>query len=83
MSQFYADIQGNRSERTCTGTKSSGLTGHIRGWNIGARVEVSYNADLDRDEVRVSLTGGSNRSTLDRNLGCWYRDGDLFTGLVE
>lgn len=58
MSRFYASIKGNRSERTCCGTPASGISGHIRGGNIGASVEVR---DLDgEDRVIVRLTRGSN-----------------------
>uniref|UniRef100_A0A6M3KAP0 Uncharacterized protein n=1 Tax=viral metagenome TaxID=1070528 RepID=A0A6M3KAP0_9ZZZZ len=65
MSQFYATIQGNRSERTCQGFKNSGITGHIRGWSNGIRVEGKYNEEKDRDEFLVYKTGGSNRARQD------------------
>ena len=58
MAQFYANIQGNRGEATRMGTKSSGITGHIRGWNIGARVECSH--ENGKDVVRVYKTTGSS-----------------------
>jgi len=61
MSHFYADIQGNRGEATRGGTKGSGISGHIRGWSVGASVECLYNDDADRDMVRVFQTGGSNQ----------------------
>ncbi len=58
MAQFYAAIQGNRGEATRMGTKSSGISGHIRGWNIGARVVMEH---IDgKDVCRVYRTGGSN-----------------------
>lgn len=60
MAQFYADIQGNRGEATRMGTKSSGISGHIRGWRVGARVVCEYNEQVDRDFVTVFKTGGSN-----------------------
>lgn len=57
MAHFYASIQGNRGEATRIGSKGSGISGHIRGWDIGARVELSH---VDgRDVVRVYRTGGS------------------------
>jgi len=74
MSQFYADILGDRKERTCRGNKNSGVTGHIRGWNVGARVTMRYNELKDEDEVTIELTSGSNggRSV---NLGTFtHRD---------
>lgn len=40
------------------GSKDSGITGHIRGWGIGARVELRH---IDgRDVVRVYRTTGSS-----------------------
>ena len=58
MSQFYANIQGNRGEATRTGNKSSGLVGHICGWNIGAKVIMSH---VDgKDIVAIYKTAGSN-----------------------
>ncbi len=44
MSRFYADIQGNRGRATRCGSKGSGISGHIRGWNTGCRVHV---VDID------------------------------------
>jgi hypothetical protein len=66
MAQFYASIRGNRSERTCMGSKNSGISGHIRGWNIGAKVWISHNDQTEKDEVTVYKTGGSNGATNDK-----------------
>ena len=74
MSRFYAEIQGDRKERTCLGNKNSGVTGHIRGWKVGARVTMRYNELKDEDEITIELTGGSSggRSV---NLGTFtHRD---------
>jgi len=59
MAQFYANIQGNRGEATRMGTKRSGIHGHIRGWNVGAKVFVTHNEKTGKDEVTVYKTGGS------------------------
>ena len=59
MARFYANIQGNRGEATRMGTPSSGIGGHIRGWDLG--VEVSFYVDENgKDAVAVYRTGGSN-----------------------
>ena len=50
MSHFYANIQGNRGEATRGGSKDSGIDGHIRGWNSGAKVICEVN-DKDQDVV--------------------------------
>jgi archaellum component FlaG (FlaF/FlaG flagellin family) len=59
MARFYADIQGNRGEATRMGTTASGMSGHVRGWNIGARVVMDV-TQSGEDRVTVYLTSGSN-----------------------
>jgi hypothetical protein len=72
MAQFYASIQGNRGEATRTGTKNSGITGHIRGWDIGARVTLTH---VDgADVVRVYKTSGSNGGTSDEIIAEFTTD---------
>lgn len=68
MSHFYASIQGNRGEATKTGTKISGVHGHIRGWDFGIKVDMYIN-DAGEDTARVYLTGGSNGYDADKLLG--------------
>ena len=83
MARFYADIKGNRGEATRMGTEASGISGHIRGWDIGARVSVSVN-DQGEDEVRVRLTGGSGSGQfgLGKLIGIFTRK-DLLEGRNE
>ena len=61
MSQFYAEIQGNRGQASRCGSKASGITGHIRGWDVGVRVDVREQAG--RDVCYIYLTAGSNGGT--------------------
>jgi len=58
MAHFYASIQGNRGEGTRMGSKDSGITGHIRGWNSGANVYCSVDQE-GRDVVEIYATTGS------------------------
>ena len=60
MAHFYGDLQGSRGQATRVGGKKSGIEGHIRGWQVGARVRVSFNESTSEDEVEVQLTSGSN-----------------------
>jgi hypothetical protein len=62
MSHFYAEIQGNRGAATRGGSKDSGISGHIRGWSVGARVECYYDDETGKDIVKVYKTHGSNGS---------------------
>ena len=71
MARFYASIQGNKGEATRMGTASSGITGHIRGWNVGAHVDCRPNVDTDRDVVEIGLSGGSNYPS-ERRLAVLY-----------
>jgi hypothetical protein len=77
MAHFYASIQGNRGEATRMGSKDSGITGHIRGWNVGARVTVEH---VDgSDFVRVYRTTGSN-DYGSSELIAWFTAEDKGTG---
>lgn len=58
MAQFRGVLRGQRGEASRLGTKSSGLTAHINGWNCGVDVELEHLND--QDQVIVYLTGGSN-----------------------
>ena len=68
MARFYANIQGNRGEATRMGTKDSGISGHIRGWNVGCRV-CCYVGDDGEDRVSITLTSGSNGRGSDKHFG--------------
>jgi len=72
MSRFYASIQGNRGGATRQGTPGSGITGHIRGWRIGARAACL--AIDDKDVVRIWLTGGSSGRKSDILLAEVFED---------
>lgn len=69
MAQFYASIQGQaKTEATRRGGKTSGISGHIRGWHQG--VEVRGYVDMDGKECfEVYVTGGSSPSTSPRCIG--------------
>lgn len=58
MSRFYGNITNNRSTVTKCGHKD-GLTAHIRGWNLGIRVD-SYINEQGQDSFRIYKTFGSN-----------------------
>ena len=69
MAHFYANIQGNRGEATRMGTKSSGISGHIRGWDIGCKTHCSFNTKTKQDEVSIHVTTGSNGHGFSLFLG--------------
>lgn len=63
MAQFYGSMKGNRGQTTRMGSKASGMTAHIRGWDIGVRVDLSHRDGVDY--VQVYRTSGSRRQTHD------------------
>jgi len=83
MSRFYGDLQGGRGTATRQGTKSSGISGHLRGWEIGARVIVAPQGDNEGiDEVAVLKTGGSSSSTTEGYIA-GYTKTELTAGILK
>jgi hypothetical protein len=72
VARFYGSIKGNRCEATRTGTRTSGLCAHIRGWDIGVAVNLYVDPITGRDVVEVRKTGGSNGSTPEAPLATLY-----------
>lgn len=70
MSQFYASITGrpNKSTATRQGHKTTGIYGHIRGWNIGIEVIGRFDKETGKDVFEVYQTGGSNGTTAKKLL---------------
>ena len=68
MSHFYGDLQGNRGEATRCGSRDSGISSHVRGWNVGVSAHVYVNSKGE-DECSVRLTSGSNGYKSGKCLG--------------
>ena len=60
MAHFYATVTSNRKPITKCGTKNSGMQAHIRGWDLGCKVEISHDEETGEDWVFVYRTDGSN-----------------------
>ena len=73
MAQFKAEIQGNRGSVSRLGHKTTGIQGHICGWETGIRVEGHYDEELG-DIFLVYQTGGSNRKHRDVLIGKLIND---------
>jgi len=59
MAHFRGIIKGNRGESSRLGSKNSGISAQINGWNTGVDVwGVCSDEGGDRFEIRA--TGGSN-----------------------
>ena len=68
MAQFKADIKGSRGSVSRLGGKTSGITGHIRGWESGIRIEGHHDEDLG-DIFMVYQTSGSGFRAKDVLVG--------------
>ncbi len=65
MAHFYGNMKGARGgEVTRCGTATSGLQAHVRGWDIGGRVEVISTAHGDAVHFHVTRGSNGNRSDL-------------------
>lgn len=64
MSHFYGEIQGNRGLASRQGTKNSGIWAHIRGWNVGVKINGVHTQKTDiapeNDTFKIDITKGSN-----------------------
>lgn len=70
MSHFYSTVEGSaKTVATRGGTKDSGISGHIRGWNVGVRVFGWHDEKTGEDVFEVYSTGGSNNSLTKKLLG--------------
>ncbi len=72
MSHFYGDLQGSRGSATRCGTRSSGISSHPRGWNVGVKVEGRHGGG-NYDVFEIDLTKGSN-GTEQRPLATVHTD---------
>ena len=68
MAQFKADIKGSRGSVSRLGGKTSGITGHIRGWESGIRIEGHHDEDLG-DIFMIYQTSGSGFKSKDILIG--------------
>lgn len=60
MAHFYGELKGSTSLVSRLSGKNTGMRACIRGWDIGVKVYIGYNATTDSDEILVYKTSGSN-----------------------
>ena len=89
MSRFYGTLSGrSRTPATRCGDRS-GMSAHVRGWDLGASISLSVVGEQRRpsgkiispgtDLLSLCLTSGSNDGRVLLDLGQWQRatDGTL------
>ena len=77
MAHFYSRIKGSRGPATRCGTKSSGITANVTGWDIGGTCKTYFNSHLGTDVVEFYLTNGSNGHSSTRVATFAFIDGKL------
>ena len=68
MAQFKAEIKGNRGSVSRLGHKTTGIKGHVCGWDSGIRVEGHFDEELG-DIFMVYQTSGSSASHRETLIG--------------
>jgi len=68
MAQFKAEVKGNKGSASRLGHKTTGIQGHVCGWESGVRVEGHYDEELG-DIFLVWQTGGSGGRCRDTLIG--------------
>ena len=68
MARFYGSLDGTAKTKNMRGNASSGIDGHIRGWNLGVDVRC-YVDENDADVCEIYETGGSNNENRIRLIG--------------
>ena len=68
MARFRAIIQGQRGEVSRLGSKASGLTVKVNGWNLGVEIDGAVDA-ADADFFEVYATPGSSPQGKETYLG--------------
>ena len=63
MAHYRAEIQGTRGEASRLGTKSSGISSHVAGWDIGASVRIHYDTEKKQNVLYISVNNGNGYQT--------------------
>lgn len=78
MAHFFASIQGSRGEATRLGGKSSWISGHVRGWNVGVEVKGRI-AGNGEDVFEIYATSGSSNEKKQKLLGVVHAEKGVLT----
>ena len=74
MTHFCATVSTDKSKNDKTACAHRSLTAHIRGWDIGARIELSIDPATGKDTVTVYRTGGSNGGSCGVQIAQFTKD---------
>jgi len=70
MARFFASVEGRSAKAvTKVGSEKSGMTAHVRGWDLGCEVLLSVDETTGKDVMKVYKTGGSRGSVAKELIG--------------
>jgi len=75
MSRFYGTVQGQaKTQASRRGSGTTGISGHIRGWDIGIKIvsQPLVNDKKDYDCFSIYVTGGSNGGKQTHKIATVY-----------
>ena len=64
MAHFHGTLQGARGEASHLGTKSSGISAMVHGWEGGIKVTMESVNDVDHVRISVGEHGEEHRTVL-------------------
>ena len=73
MAQFRTLVRSKNGSTSRLGDKKNGMDVRVDGWNIGVKVFITYDDELERDVIFVYETGGSNNPDI-QSVGMRYED---------
>lgn len=68
MSDYYATVSGDGEMKGQRGSKEGGMWVHVRGHDLGVRIDVWYDEKEGMDVFEVRETSGSNEHRTGRVL---------------
>lgn len=79
MSHFYGKLKdnGRSTITTKTGHKKYGMSASLKGWDIGADVQIVYDELNKRDVVTCRINRGSNGGFTEYNMRAYLVDGEV------
>lgn len=60
MAQYRALVRSKNGSTSRLGDKEGGMVVRVNGWNIGVKVMIRYDEELQCDKIFVFETGGTN-----------------------
>jgi hypothetical protein len=74
MARFYTSVTNSRGGTTTAQGTKQGQTAHIRGWDVGVKIDAGID-NRGRDTFIIYRTSGSHSKTADEVVGWINEDG--------